>query len=106
MRALVIGKDMPRLVATKLLSALTPRAFVGPPSPVQLREIPTPALPAPDWAVARTRLCGLCGSDYKQVFMNGAFDNPMTAMISGPPVRGHEGVRVTDEGGPAGQRAR
>ena len=69
MRALVIGKDMPRLVATELLSALTPRAFVGPLAPIQLREISAPALPASDWAVARTRLCGLCGSDYKQVFM-------------------------------------
>jgi threonine dehydrogenase-like Zn-dependent dehydrogenase len=51
--------------------------------------------------VARTRLCGLCGSDYKQVFMNGAFDNPMTAMISWPQVLGHEVVGVLDEVGPA-----
>ncbi len=100
MRALVIGKDMPRLVVTKLLSALTPRAFFGPFSPISLREIPTPALPAPDWAVARTHLCGLCGSDYKQVFMNGGFDNPMTAMISWPQVLGHEVVGVIDEVGP------
>jgi threonine dehydrogenase-like Zn-dependent dehydrogenase len=100
MRALVIGSDLPRLVATKLLSALTPRAFVGPLAPIQLREIPAPALPAPDWAVARTRLCGLCGSDYKQVFMNGGFDNPMTAMISWPQVLGHEVVGVIDEVGP------
>src|SRR5262249_52929143 len=70
MRALVIGNDMPRLAATRLLGAITPRAFVGPFAPVQLREIPAPVLPAPDWAVARTLLCGLCGSDYKQVFMN------------------------------------
>ncbi len=100
MRALVIENSMPRLAATKLLSALTPRAFVGPLSPMQLREIPSPALPAPDWAVARTGLCGLCGSDYKQVFMNGAFDNPMTAMISWPQVLGHEVVGVIDEVGP------
>jgi threonine dehydrogenase-like Zn-dependent dehydrogenase len=100
MRALVIGSDMPRLAATWLLSLLSPRAFVGPLSPLQLREIPAPSLPAPDWAVARTRLCGLCGSDYKQVFMNGGFDNPMTAMISWPQVLGHEVVGVIDEVGP------
>src|SRR5262245_24836429 len=99
MRALVIDSDLPRLVATKLLSALTPRAFVGPLAPLRLREIPAPALPAPDWAVARTQLCGLCGSDYKQVFMNGAFDSPMTAMISWPQVLGHEVVGVIDEVG-------
>jgi threonine dehydrogenase-like Zn-dependent dehydrogenase len=100
MRALVIDSDLPRLAVTKLLSLLSPRAFVGPLSPLQLREIPEPALPASDWAVARTRLCGLCGSDYKQVFMNGGFDNPMTAMISWPQVLGHEVVAVIDEVGP------
>ncbi|MBW2314882.1 MAG: zinc-binding dehydrogenase [Deltaproteobacteria bacterium] len=67
---------------------------------MQLRTIPSPVLPAPDWAVARTCLCGLCGSDYKQVFMNGNFDNPMTAMISWPQVLGHEVVAVIDEIGP------
>ena len=101
MRALVIENSMPRLAATKLLSALTARAFLGPTSPMKLREIPEPALPAPDWAVGRTRLCGLCGSDYKQVFMNGAFDNPMTGFISWPQVLGHEVVAVIDEIGPA-----
>ena len=101
MRALVIDNDLPRLAATKLLSYLSPRAFVGPTAPIRLREIPAPRLPAPDWAVARTRLCGLCGSDYKQVFMNGAVDNPMTAMISWPQVLGHEVVGVIDEVGPA-----
>jgi threonine dehydrogenase-like Zn-dependent dehydrogenase len=106
MRALVIDSDPPRLAATWLLSVFSPRAFVGRLSPIQLREIPAPALPAPDWAVARTRLCGLCGSDYKQVFMNGAFDNPMTAMISWPQVLGHEVVGVLDEVGPGVARRR
>jgi threonine dehydrogenase-like Zn-dependent dehydrogenase len=100
MRALVIDNSMPRLAATKLLSGLTPRAFIGPTSPLRLREIAEPALPAADWAVARTRLCGLCGSDTKQVFMNGSFDNPMTALISWPQVLGHEVVGVIDEVGP------
>jgi threonine dehydrogenase-like Zn-dependent dehydrogenase len=105
-RALVTGNDMRRLFATKLLAALTPRAYVGPLSPMQLREVPAPVLPAPDWAVARTQLCGLCGSDYKQVFMNGSFDNPMTAMISWPQVLGHEVVGVIDELGPGVKRRR
>jgi threonine dehydrogenase-like Zn-dependent dehydrogenase len=101
MRALVMENSLPRLAATKLLSYLTPRAYVGPLAPMRLRDVPAPALPAPDWAVARTGLCGLCGSDYKQVFMNGATDNPMTALISWPQVLGHEVVGVIDEVGPA-----
>jgi threonine dehydrogenase-like Zn-dependent dehydrogenase len=106
LRALVIENSLPRLAATKLLSALSARAFVGPTAPMRLREIPDPVLPAPDWAVARTRLSGLCGSDYKQVFMNGAFDNPMTALISWPQVLGHEVVGVIDEVGPGVSRRR
>jgi threonine dehydrogenase-like Zn-dependent dehydrogenase len=100
-RALVFENSLPRLVATKLLSALSPRAFVGPLAPIQLREVAEPRLPAPDWVVLRTKLCGLCGSDYKQVFMNGAFDNPMTAMISFPQVLGHEVVATVESVGPA-----
>lgn len=92
MQALVTTNNPLRLVSTKLLSLLSPKAFVGWQSPMQLRDIPEPVLPAEDWLVTKTRLCGLCGSDYKQVFMNGRPDNPMTSMISWPQVLGHEVV--------------
>jgi threonine dehydrogenase-like Zn-dependent dehydrogenase len=105
MRALVFEKSLPRLAATKILSALTPRAFVGPLAPIRLREIPEPVLPAPDWVSIRTHLCGLCGSDYKQVFLNGDTDNPMTALISFPQVLGHEVVGTIEAVG-AGVRSR
>ena len=82
MKALVMEDSMPRLALTKILSALTPRAFVSGVAPIQLREMADPQLPSQDWLVVDTRLCGLCGSDYKQVFMNGTLDNPMTSMIS------------------------
>jgi threonine dehydrogenase-like Zn-dependent dehydrogenase len=100
MKALVFENSWLRLAATKLLSLFTPSAFVGALSPMQLRDIPEPRLPADDWVVIRTRLCGLCGSDYKQVFLNGGIDNPMTAMISFPQVLGHEVVGVIDQIGP------
>jgi threonine dehydrogenase-like Zn-dependent dehydrogenase len=107
MRALVYENRLSRLVATKLLASVWPRAYVGPLAPMQLREIPDPQLPAPDWVVLRTQLCGVCGSDYKQVFMNGGIDNPMTAMISFPQVLGHEVVGRVERVGPgvAGLRA-
>ena len=92
MQALVTTNNPLRLVSTKLMSLVSPRAFVGWQSPMQLRDIPEPSLPAQDWLVVKTRLCGLCGSDYKQVFMNGRPDNPMTSMISWPQVLGHEVV--------------
>jgi threonine dehydrogenase-like Zn-dependent dehydrogenase len=106
MRALVYENSLPRLAATKLLSTFSPRAFVGPLAPMQLREIPDPEHPAPDWVTLRTGLCGICGSDSKQVFMNGAFDNPMTAVISFPQVLGHEVVARVERAGPGVTRLR
>jgi len=105
-RALVFENSLPRLAATKLLSAFSSSAFVGRSAPLQLREIPDPALPAPDWVRIRTHLCGLCGSDYKQVFLNGATDNPMTALISFPQVLGHEVVGTIEAVGPGVRRRR
>ncbi len=101
MKALLYENSLARQVATMLLSRLSAHAFVGPLAPVQLREVAQPELPADDWVILRTRLCGLCGSDYKQVFMNGNYDNPMTAVISFPQVLGHEVVATVEEVGPA-----
>jgi len=106
MRALVYENGIARLALTRILSLASPRAFVGPLAPVRLREIDEPVLPAEDWVVLRTRLCGVCGSDAKQVFMNGGIDNPMTSMISFPQVLGHEVVATIEEVGPAVDRSR
>ena len=100
MRALVFENSFPRLASTMLLGRLHRRAYVGPSAPIRLRELPEPGLPADDWLVLRTRICGVCGSDTKQVFMNGAVDNPMTGMISFPQVLGHEVVATVERVGP------
>lgn len=100
MQALIFRHSVPRQIITKLLSFASPQALVGPTSPMQLEEIPDPALPADDWLVIRTRLCGICGSDYKQVFLNGSLDNPMTSVISFPQVLGHEVVGTVERVGP------
>jgi threonine dehydrogenase-like Zn-dependent dehydrogenase len=105
-RALVFTNSLPRLAATKVLSAISPRAYVGPWAAISLREIPDPELPAADWVTIRTRLCGVCGSDAKQVFLNGGVDNPMTAMISFPQVLGHEVVGTIERVGPEAARRR
>jgi threonine dehydrogenase-like Zn-dependent dehydrogenase len=100
MRALVFERSLPRIAVTRMLAALSPRAFVGPTAPMQLREVGEPALPADDWLLLRTRAAGLCGSDYKQVFLKGGIDNPMTSLISFPQVLGHEVVGVVERVGP------
>jgi threonine dehydrogenase-like Zn-dependent dehydrogenase len=100
MQALVFHKHLARMAATRLLGALSARAYVGPTSPLRLEEVPEPALPADDWVLLRTRVCGICGSDSKQVFLEGSWDNPMTALISFPQVLGHEVVASVKEVGP------
>jgi threonine dehydrogenase-like Zn-dependent dehydrogenase len=100
MKAIVFENSMPRTAATKLLGTLSPRFFVSGLAPLALKDIPDPT-PRPDWVTIRTVLCGLCGSDYKQVFLKGRYDNPMTALISFPQVLGHEVVGYIEAVGPA-----
>src|SRR2546428_1697712 len=100
MRALVCELSVPRQVVTSLLGRIDKRFFFGPFSPATLRELPEPELPAPDWVTIRTRLCGICGSHCKQMFLNGSMDNPMTAGISFPQVLGHEVVGTIERVGP------
>ncbi|HWB67112.1 MAG TPA: alcohol dehydrogenase catalytic domain-containing protein, partial [Mycobacteriales bacterium] len=73
-------------------------------APMALRDLPDPTLPAPDWVLIRTALCGICGSDSKQVFLEGDGDSPMTALISFPQVLGHEVVGEIVEAGPESGR--
>lgn len=73
-------------------------------TPMGLQEVDDPKLPGDDWVVLRTRLCGICGSDSKQVFMDTGgdwADASMTAFISFPQVLGHEVVADVVEVGPA-----
>jgi threonine dehydrogenase-like Zn-dependent dehydrogenase len=99
MRALVFGEtpdpppqpspDAPRLV----------RHLAS--TPMALREVPDPQVRGPAWAVLRTRLAGICGSDTKQVLMDiDGGDSPLTAFISFPQVLGHEVVATVEEAGP------
>jgi threonine dehydrogenase-like Zn-dependent dehydrogenase len=106
MKALVFENNMARTAATKLLAAINPRAYVSALAPMALRDIPDPSWPRPDWLTIRTVLCGLCGSDYKQVFLKGRYDNPMTALISFPQVLGHEVVGYIESVGSAVTRRR
>ncbi|MGD1102658.1 MAG: alcohol dehydrogenase catalytic domain-containing protein [Terriglobia bacterium] len=100
MKAIVFRYSLPRFVFAYLLGIITPRAYLGAPGPLALEEIAEPPLPADDWVVVRTRLCGICGSDLKQVFLHGNFDNPLTALISFPAVLGHEVVGTIERVGP------
>jgi len=99
MKALRFHKNLPRIAAAKILGSVFPSAYVGALSPLRYEEIAEPHLPGEDWVKIRTRVAGICGSDLKQVMLKGAWDNPMTALISFPHVLGHEVVGTIDSVG-------
>jgi threonine dehydrogenase-like Zn-dependent dehydrogenase len=101
MKALQFRYSLPRLAATKIFGAFSPAVYTSAIAPIGLRDLPEPQLPADDWIRVRTDLAGVCGSDLKQVLLNGAFDNPMTSLISFPHVLGHEATGTIEETGPA-----
>lgn len=101
MKALVFGGDHQPPAAPVAAGASRLERHLAT-TPMALQEVPDPPLLADDWAVLRTRLCGICGSDAKQVLMDfeDAADSPMTAFISFPQVLGHEVVADVVEAGP------
>jgi threonine dehydrogenase-like Zn-dependent dehydrogenase len=73
-------------------------------TPMVLRELERPALVRDDWAVAKTRLTGICGSDAKMVFMDFGDDygdSALNGYFTFPTVFGHEVVADVVEVGPA-----
>ncbi|NBB94992.1 MAG: alcohol dehydrogenase catalytic domain-containing protein [Planctomycetes bacterium] len=65
-----------------------------------LREVPPPSLPGPDWAVVRTRLGGICGTDTAIVGQKQPPDSFLQDFSSQPFVPGHENVATVEQTGP------
>ena len=99
MKALVFRHSLAREAASTIGGRVDQRAFVSRFAPVRVEDIDELPLPAPDWVRVETTFSGLCGSDVKQILLNGARDNPLTALVSFPHVLGHEVVgRRADSG--------
>lgn len=99
MKALVFRHNLSREAAATVGGRVDRRAFVSRLAPVRIEEIPEPPLPGEDWVRVETACSGLCGSDVKQIVLNGRRDNPLTALVSFPHVLGHEAVgRRADTG--------
>ncbi len=101
MKAIVFEMNVLKMALAKTLGLFSSRAYLGRWSAFRIREVPAPKLPAEDWVVIKARYCGICGSDYKQVFLEGNLDNPMTSVISFPQILGHEVVGTIEEVGPS-----
>lgn len=106
MKALVFEFDLARLAAARLLGAFHPGGYLSALGPLRLDSVPDARVLGDRWVVVETAMCGVCGSDVKQVFMDAAADNPLTAMISFPHVLGHEHVGVVVDVGRDVRRVR
>ena len=72
--------------------------------PMRLQDLEHPTPIRDDWAVAKTRLTGICGSDAKMVFSDFGddfSDSALNGYFSLPTVPGHEVVADVVEVGPA-----
>ncbi|NOX62256.1 MAG: zinc-binding dehydrogenase [Chloroflexi bacterium] len=93
-----------RMVLTKALGRVSRAAYFGPTSPLHLVEMPDPPLPASDWVRVRNRMCGICGSDLHQLFLDAGLDVAPTALPAHKRIYlGHEMVgKVVEIGDAAG----
>ena len=99
MKALVFRHNLSREAAATIGGRVDRRAYVSRLAPVRIEDIAEPPLPGHDWVRVETTCSGLCGSDVKQIVLNGRRDNPLTALVSFPHVLGHEAVgRRADTG--------
>ena len=99
MKALVFRHSLAREAASTIGGRVDKHAFASRFAPVRIEDIDELPLPADDWVRVQTTFSGLCGSDVKQILLNGARDNPLTALVSFPHVLGHEVVgRRMDNG--------
>ena len=102
MRAMVLDVSVPRIVWTRMLGRVWKGAYYAPTSPLRLVEMPDPPLPAANWVRVRNHLCGICGSDLHQLFVDAALDVAPVALPSHQRTYlGHEMVGEVVETGEA-----
>src|SRR5271170_5526171 len=84
--------NLAREAAATIGGRVDRHAFTSRFAPVRIEDVEEQPLPAEDWVRVETTFSGLCGSDVKQILLNGSRDNPLTALVYFPHVLGHEGV--------------
>jgi len=82
MRTMVLELSVPRILLTRLLGRVSRAAYFWPTSPLRLIDLPDPPLLAPGWVRVRNRLCGVCGSDLHQIFLDAGLDVAPVALPS------------------------
>ncbi len=99
MTALVFEFNLKKLAKSKLRGRKSPSGYWKPGGAVGLKQVPVPALVGDDWVIVKTILCGVCGSDMKELTLSGAIDNPLQSFVFFPQIMGHEIVGTVDKVG-------
>src|SRR5262245_23178012 len=93
MKALVFDVNINEIIHLIQEARENKEAYLGEHSPLRLTDVPDAQVLFPDWVLIKTRLCGICGSDYKQVFIDfEGVDSPLATLATFPQVMGHEVV--------------
>lgn len=99
MKALTFNFSWPRLAASKTFGTFFEPGYLWSTGPLAYENVPDPQMRGDDWVILKVAYCGVCGSDVKQVFLEGAIDNPIASLLSFPHVLGHETVGTVVEVG-------
>jgi threonine dehydrogenase-like Zn-dependent dehydrogenase len=99
MKALVFNYKLYRLALARILGTFYLKGYLSKLGAVHLKEVSFPNVKTNNWVTVKTKYCGICGSDQKQIFLDGNFDNPITALLSWPQTLGHEAVGIVDKVG-------
>lgn len=93
MKTMYLDLDPARIVWTRTLGKVWRGAYFARTSPLHLVEMPDPPLPSADYVRVRNRLCGICGSDLHQLFVDAGLDVAPVALPSNKRIYlGHEMV--------------
>ena len=101
MKSIYFERNIPKILATKLLSKFTQAVYFSAISPVRYRKIPDQNLPGPNWVRVAPVLAGICGVDLSLFFVQA---DPAISIAALPgelkTFMGHELVgRVMEAGG-------
>ena len=99
MQALQFSDNIPRYVLSKVVGRGYRKVFWSDLACLQLRDVPPPRLPTPEWVRVKTRYGGICGSDLGTILLHTS--TATTPFVSFPFTLGHENVGTIEEIGSA-----
>jgi threonine dehydrogenase-like Zn-dependent dehydrogenase len=101
MQVVQFNFKLPKLMKSYFRGKRNPSGYWAPGGAISYISIPKPKLPGNDWVLVKNVYCGICGSDFTEVQLKGAPDNPLRGFISTPHTIGHEFVGIIEQTGSA-----